>query len=58
MRANVFSTGNKTKLVHNIVDRNFKKLFETNLPKLQKETGLERQDVINIYSRYICVNML
>lgn len=41
-----------------IVKINFKKIFDQNLPKLVQETGLERQDVINIYTRFVSIYML
>lgn len=37
---------------------NFGRVVDQNLPKLVQETGLPRQDVINIYTRFISVYML
>ena len=57
-RLNVLQTSTNEKLVENITKLNFKTLFDQNLPKLMEETGLSRQDVINIYTRFISIFML
>ena len=57
-RLNIFATQPNEPLVKNIAKLNFKKIFDQNLPRLVQETGLDRQDVINIYTRFVSVYML
>ena len=52
------TTSNNAKMVENITRVNFKKIFDQNLPKLMQETGLSRQDVISIYTRFVSIFML
>ena len=45
-------------MVNNIVEKNFERIFNQNLLKMMQETGLERQDMINIYTRFVSIYML
>ena len=57
-RVNILKTSNNERLVENIANINFQKIFDQNLPRLIQETGLPRQDVINIYTRFVSIYML
>jgi len=57
-RINILKIQNNEALVKSIVKQNFKKIFDQNLPKLVQETGLPRQDVINLYTRFVSIYML
>lgn len=55
---NVLNTEKTDRIVKKIAKFNFNKIFDQNLPKLVQETGLSRQDVINIYTRFVSIYML
>jgi len=51
-RLNIYAGKNKDTAM------SFKKIFDQNLPKLVSETNLSRQDIINIYTRFVSIFML
>ena len=55
---NILKTQNCEAMVKTIAKVNFSKIFDQNLPRLVSETGLMRQDVINIYTRFVSIYML
>ena len=57
-RLNILKTQKNDILVREITKRNFQKIFDQNILKLIRETGLERMDIINIYSRFVSMYML
>ena len=57
-KLNIMKTQSHEPMVKNIAKMNFKKIFDQNLPKLVQESGLSRQDVINIYTRFVSIYML
>ena len=42
-------------MITQIKNINFKKIFDQNLPKLMAETNLNRNDIINIYTRFVSI---
>lgn len=57
-RINVMNTQTSRGMVNSIVANNFEKLFNQNLLRLTQDTGMERQDIINIYTRFVSIYML
>ena len=57
-RINIVKTQTDRGMVNNIVEKNFERIFNQNLLKMMQDTGLERQDMINIYTRFVSIYML
>lgn len=55
---NILKTQKNDYLVKEITKRNFQKIFDQNMIRLVEDTGQKREDVINIYTRFVSIFML
>jgi len=52
---NEVAAQSKHQLIDRIIDSKFGKISSMNLPKIEKESGFSRRDIINIYCHYLSI---